>query len=69
MLKTTRIFLPQFKNSINVSRARLEEYTQTLITDANVANAIEFVEILYKNDSGNAQLLFQIENGVIRILN
>ena len=52
----------------SVSRARLEEYTQTLITDANAVNAIEFVEILYKNDSGNARLLLQIENGVMRIL-
>jgi hypothetical protein len=53
----------------SVSRTRLEEYTRTLVIDANATNTIEFVEILYKNDSGNARLLLQIENGVMRILN
>ena len=53
----------------NISRARLEEYTQTLITDANAANIIEFVEILYKNDAGQARLLLQVRNGIITILN
>ena len=53
----------------NISRARLEEYTQTLITDANATNIIEFVEILYKNDAGDARLLLQVKNGVMTILN
>lgn len=53
----------------SVSPARLEDYTRTLITDANATDIREFVEILYKNDSGDARLLLQIENGVMKILN
>ena len=57
------------KPPTNISRPRLEQYTKQLITDAKGANTIEFVEILYKNDAGEARLFFQIQNGIIKIIN
>ena len=57
------------KPATTLSRNRIEDYAKLLIEQAEVANKIEFVEILYNDANGKSQLLLQIKNGIINLIN